>query len=204
MGEKALVLLSGGLDSAVTLYQAKTDLFNSEDSIEIIFFDYGQRHLNKEGKGSARLAGSLPRFRKELNLDFLTGNTSLLQNSDESPRIEETEDAIPSSWVPQRNMIFLTYAFAYADVIEADYIYTGFNAVDYSGYPDCRPEFVSRAEEALNFARKRYVEDNHLILIRTPIILKSKAEIVKLGLDLGVPFELTYSCYYGEEEACGE
>ena len=101
-------------------------------------------------------------------------------------------------------MLFLTYAMGYADTIEADYIYTGFNAVDYSGYPDCRPEFVQAAGIALNLARKRFVEDKHEITIETPIISLSKSDIVKLGLSLGAPIHLSYSCYYGGEKACGK
>ena len=101
-------------------------------------------------------------------------------------------------------MLFLTYAMGYADTIEAEYIYTGFNAVDYSGYPDCRPEFVEAAETALNLARKRFVEEDHTIIIKTPIIDYTKSMIVKEGLALGAPIHLSYSCYYGGEQACGK
>ena len=131
-------------------------------------------------------------------------STSLLQSSDEEPQTDGSDKGIPSTWVPQRNMLFLTLGFMYADSIEADYVFAGFNAVDYSGYPDCRPEFVTAAARSLNLARKRCVEDNHEILIATPIIDSSKAEIVKEGIELGVPFEHTYSCYYGRDLSCGQ
>ncbi len=206
---KAVVLLSGGLDSAVTAYIAKEQ---SKFDIYPISFYYGQRHADKELDSSKRLASSLGTLYEHKIIDILDpvsgtlgiNSTSLLKVSNSSPQINGSDDGIPSTWVPQRNMLFLTFGFMYADSIEADYVFAGFNAVDYSGYPDCRPEFVTAAARSLNLARKRYVEDSHEILIGTPIIDSSKADIVAEGLDLGVPFEHTYSCYYGRELSCGQ
>ncbi len=204
---KAVVLLSGGLDSAVTAYIAAKE---NEFDIYPLSFNYGQRHEVKELMSSRRLSDSLLVSSKHKTLSFKelvgyvlgTNSTSLLQYSDEVPQTDGSDEGIPSTWVPQRNMLFLTLGFMYADSIEADYVFAGFNAVDYSGYPDCRPEFVEAASRSLNLARKRFVEDNHMIVIGTPIIDMSKAEIVQLGLELGVPFENTYSCYYGRDKAC--
>jgi 7-cyano-7-deazaguanine synthase len=111
---------------------------------------------------------------------------------------------IPSTWVPQRNSIMLALAFAYAETVGADMVWTGFNIVDYSGYPDCRPDFVSAMERSLNLASKRYREEGHGIGIITPLIRKSKAQIILLGQTLKVPWELTWSCYSGREKACGK
>jgi 7-cyano-7-deazaguanine synthase len=105
--------------------------------------------------------------------------------------------------VPARNMIFLALATAYAEVIGAKTIYAGVNAVDYSGYPDCRPEFIRSMEETINLATKMGVTSTEKIRIETPLIHLTKGEIIKRGLELGVPYELTTSCYLGEEEACG-
>ena len=143
------------------------------------------------------------------NENFFDGATSLVVGEKgefdvPTPPKAGTEPGIPSSWVPQRNMLFLTYAFGYADTIGADVVYTGFNAVDYSGYPDCRPEFVLAASQALNLARKRFVEEDHVIEIETPIIYMSKADIIREGLGLSAPLGLTYSCYNGYLTPCGE
>ncbi len=205
---KAVVLLSGGLDSAVTAYivkqQCKFDVYP-------ISFNYGQRHANRE-LGSAFKIGKefgavedhkLVHVEASIATVLGIASTSLLEKSDSSPQTDGLDKGIPSTWVPQRNMLFLTLGFMYADSIEADYVFAGFNAVDYSGYPDCRPEFVDAANRSLNLARKRYVEDSHEILIGTPIIDMSKAEIVKEGIEMGVPFEHTYSCYYGGNKSCG-
>jgi 7-cyano-7-deazaguanine synthase len=113
---------------------------------------------------------------------------------------------IPSTWVPQRNSIFLALAFAYAEMVGAGYIYGGMNAVDYSGYPDCRPEFLLSIEQALNLASKKFVETGKAIKLVVPLVKLSKVDIIKTGLELGVPYNLTWSCYKGPDElkqACG-
>ena len=206
---KAVVLLSGGLDSAVTAYIAARQ---HNFYVYPLSFSYGQRHEEKELESSSKISQSLDISYKHPVIylqDTVKGvldskSTSLLGYSEGKPQTDGADQGIPSTWVPQRNMLFLTLGFMYADSIEADYVFAGFNAVDYSGYPDCRPEFVTAAARSLNLARKRYVEDSHEILIGTPIIESSKAQIVAEGLDLGVPFEHTYSCYYGRELSCGQ
>jgi|SRR3989304_5833255 len=200
---KAVVLLSGGLDSAVTSWIVKSEGFE----IWPISFAYGQRHMQKELTCANLLASRLT-SNSHLVLDtplkYLVGSlSSLFLDSSLTPRTEETSDTIPDTWVPQRNMLFLTLAFAYAERVEAEAVFGGFNAVDYSGYPDCRVEFLTSAETTLNLARKRFVEEKHRIHLRAPLLAYSKETIVKRGMDLGVPFELTYSCYYGKEKACG-
>ena len=209
--KKSLVVLSGGLDSTVTSAVA------IQDSSEVhgISFAYGQRHSKMELGQAVEVAKFLgfeshQFVRVPFNENFFQGKTSLITGDNKEfsvpePSTQGTEEGIiPTTWVPQRNMLFLTYAMGYADTIEADYVYTGFNAVDYSGYPDCRPEFVEAAGTALNLARKRFVEDKHQITIETPIINSSKPDIIKLGLQLDAPIHLSYSCYYGGEKACGK
>ena len=210
---KSLVMLSGGLDSTVTSCIAKESL-KPDDELHAISFSYGQRHGTRELQQAHLVANHLSikthQFvRIPFNENFFQGKTSLVTGDGDKfdvpePTKEATESGIPNTWVPQRNMLFLTYAFGYADTIEADQVYTGFNAVDYSGYPDCRPEFVLAAAQALNLARKRFVEDGHTISIETPIISKSKVEIVQWGMKLDAPLHLTYSCYYGGDKPCGQ
>jgi len=208
-----LVMLSGGLDSTVTSCIAKQALNKGED-LHAMSFSYGQRHGARELEQASVIGKTLgvkthQFVRIPFSENFFNGATSLVVGDKQefkvpTPPKAGTEEGIPSTWVPQRNMLFLTYAFGYADTIEADEVYTGFNAVDYSGYPDCRPEFVLAASQALNLARKRFVETGHTITIETPIIGKSKVDIIKWGLDLQAPLDLTYSCYNGGEKACGE
>ncbi len=202
----AVIMLSGGLDSAVTAWSIKA----SGMLLNTVAFAYGQRHMIKELEASKRLSALLNVDSHrviELPIDSIIGNkSSLILGSVAMPRTGGVESNIPDTWVPQRNTIFLTFAAALAEVLKAKYIYTGFNAIDYSGYPDCRPEFVYAMEEALNLARGQNTGDPQadLIEIVTPIIHLSKMEIVQLGQELGVPFDLTYSCYYGRDKACGQ
>jgi len=208
----SLVMLSGGLDSTVTACFAKQEA--GPEDLHAISFQYGQRHGKRELEQAAIVGEHLgvkshQFVRIPFNENFFDGATSLVVGDAgefdvPTPTKEGTESGIPSSWVPQRNMLFLTYAFGYADTIEADMVYTGFNAVDYSGYPDCRPEFVKAAKVALNLARKRFVEDGHSIDIVCPIIALSKSDIIRQGLRIEAPLHLTYSCYYGGEVACKE
>jgi 7-cyano-7-deazaguanine synthase len=193
---KSVILLSGGLDSAVTAWVAK----ESDRELYALSFDYGQRHI-KEIKSACALGWELNvREHKVLPLPNV-GGSSLVGVGDIP--VSGLTEKVPSTWVPQRNAIFLAFAFGWAEVVGADKVYIGVNSVDYSGYPDCRPEFINSAEQTLRLASKQFVETGAGIQIFTPIINLTKKEIVLLGLKLGVPFQLTWSCYKGEERACG-
>jgi 7-cyano-7-deazaguanine synthase len=199
---KAVVLLSGGLDSAVTLALAKEEGF----LLYPLSFDYGQRHV-KELESAKRVTDHFGFSQhKIMKLDLNQIGGSALTD----PKIEVPEDRdgnnigndIPSTYVPARNTILLSMALSYAEVIRARVIFIGANALDYSGYPDCRPEFFTAFEEVAKLGTKVGVEGNP-ISIRYPLIRMSKAEIVKEGARLEVPFQLTWSCYKGGEKACG-
>jgi len=197
--EAGVVLLSGGLDSAVTAWCAKEEC----KSLYALSFDYGQTHV-KETTAAINLASELDSVcHKILALPLHTFGGSALFNQSEIPHRDSLE-GIPSTWVPQRNSIFLAVAFGWAEVVGADRVYIGANAIDYSGYPDCRPEFIKAFNRALNLASKRFVETGKGISIDTPIIDMSKKRIIELGLKLGVPFQLTWSCYTGGKWPCGE
>lgn len=199
--KSAVVLLSGGLDSTTALYVAKKDV-GKEGKLYPLSFYYGQRHV-KELKCSEEICLGLGLDFKVVDLmDLSTLVDTALTGQKEVPT-EGVKEGIPITWVPQRNSIMLALAFAYAETVGADMVYTGVNVVDYSGYPDCRPDFVMAMERALNFASKRYRETGHGIGIITPLIKKSKAQIILLGQTLKVPWELTWSCYQGREKACG-
>jgi len=191
---KAVCLLSGGLDSATCLAQARRDGFECH----ALSFDYGQRHIVE--LESARLVAQAlgARDHRVAKIDLrvfghsaLTSDIAVPKGRDEAAMNRE----IPVTYVPARNTIFLSFALAWAEVLEAADIYIGVNALDYSGYPDCRPEFIRAFEQMANLATKAGVEGRTRIRIRTPLIELSKAQIVALGRELGVPFELTHSCY---------
>ena len=202
--KKAVVLLSGGLDSAVAAYIAREDI-GKRGKLYALTFEYGQRHWKEVycaisiGKALEVATHSLPAS----GLAHFANGSSLVNRRYDIPS-EGLSDGIPNTWVPQRNSVFLAYAFACAEVVGADWIYTGFNIKDYSGYPDCRPEFVEAIEKALNLASKEFVEVGKGRSIETPLMYKTKAEIVQKGLSLEVPFKLTTSCYEGGEKACGK
>jgi len=190
-------LLSGGIDSAVTAYIANRECAQ----LYAITFRYGQVH-SKEIGCALQLGFKLGVERHkvfDIPLDSLGGSS--LFKKDEIP-ITEVEGT-PSTWVPQRNSVFLAIAFGWAETLGCDEVYIGTNVVDYSGYPDCRPEFIGAMCNALNLASKQYVEEGKEIRIEAPISRMSKAEIIKKGIELGVPFKDTWSCYKGEEKACG-
>ncbi|GAB4384967.1 MAG: 7-cyano-7-deazaguanine synthase QueC [Phycisphaerales bacterium] len=194
-----MVLLSGGLDSATTLAVA----LREGRACQCLSFDYGQRHRH-ELDAARRVAHSLGQSEPlVVPLNLRTFGGSALTADIPVPRAGSTS-GIPLTYVPARNLVFLSIACALAEVIEAGEIYIGVNAIDYSGYPDCRPEFVRSFEAAANLATRAGVSGRP-IRIRTPLIDLSKAEIIRLGASLGVDFALTHSCYDPDARgrACG-
>jgi len=195
---KAVCLISGGLDSAVAAFVAKSRGFE----VHALSFDYGQRHRKKEISCAKRLAKTLDAVEhKIIKLDPTVFSGSAL--TDRRISVPDTGvSGIPPTYVPARNTILLSYALAYAEVIGADAIYIGVNSVDYSGYPDCRPEYIKAFQAMADLATKRAAEGKP-VKIETPLIDLSKKEIVQLGARLGVPFKHTWSCYRGGKRACG-
>ncbi len=196
---KAVVLLSGGLDSTTVLAMA----IDMGYKVHALSFDYGQRH-SRELESARKVASYYNVPHKILKIDLRQiGGSALTDNIDVPERdVEHIGDEIPITYVPARNTILLSYALAYAEVIDADAVFYGANAIDYSGYPDCRPEYVEAFEKMANLGTKRGVEGKKIKII-APIIHMTKAEIIKKGMELGVPYELTWSCYRGGEKACG-
>ena len=199
---QAVVLLSGGLDSSTALAMT---LKEGRD-VHTLTIDYGQRHA-KELEAARKVA---KHFRasshKVLTIDLReVGGSALTDAKVEVPQqrtLEEISGGIPVTYVPARNTIFLGLALGYAESMGADEIVVGANAVDYSGYPDCRPEFYRAFQEVARLGTKRGVEGRP-IRVMTPLISMSKADIVRKGEELGVPWKLTWSCYLGGERACG-
>ena len=187
--KSAVVLVSGGLDSATVLAMAVAGGWRCH----ALSVDYGQRHRAELAAAAqvARALGAVEHRVIELNLD-LFGGSALTDTSIAVPT--QPSPGIPVTYVPARNTVFLALALAYAEVTESDAIFTGANAVDYSGYPDCRPEFLAAFESLANLATKRAVEGKPL-RIEAPVVKMSKAEIVRHGHELGVDFSLTVSCY---------
>jgi 7-cyano-7-deazaguanine synthase len=208
--KKAVVILSGGLDSTTCMGIAKAEGYE----LFPITFDYGQRHRIEieNAKQVAEHYGVRER-QKIIKLDFLRdfGGSALTDDSIDVPNVmnegtesaEEENGEIPVTYVPGRNLLFLSIATSYAEVTGAEAIYIGVNALDYSGYPDCRPEFIHKVEEVISLATKVGVEGKS-ISVRTPLIQWTKAEIIRQGMQLDVPYHLTTSCYNGKAEACGE
>ena len=197
--KRAVVLVSGGLDSATVLAIAG----DAGYECYTLSFDYGQRHRS-ELKASSRVSDELgAKIHKTVNLDLRTIGGSALTDEDIDVPEEETL-GIPVTYVPARNTVFLSLALGWAEVLGAVDIFIGVNAVDYSGYPDCRPEFVSAFEAMANLATKAGVEGNKL-LIHAPLMNLNKADIIRRGIELGVDYALTVSCYQANEdgEACG-
>jgi 7-cyano-7-deazaguanine synthase len=202
---KAVCLLSGGLDSATCLAYARKHGYESY----ALSFDYGQRH-RIELEAARRVAGMLgAASHRVATIDLrIFGHSALTDEIDVPKGRDETvmNAEIPITYVPARNTIFLSFALAWAEVLEANAIFIGVNALDYSGYPDCRPEFIEAFERMANLATKAAVEGRTRVKILTPLIQLSKAQIVRLGLELGVPFGLTHSCYDPDAEGrpCGQ
>lgn len=201
--KKAVVLVSGGLDSATTLAMARDEGF----SCFALSFDYGQRHRS-ELDASARVAKTLGAAEhRVMPLDLRAiGGSALTDDSIDVPIAQNaSSEVIPVTYVPARNTIFLSYALAWAEVLQARHIYIGVNAVDYSGYPDCRPEYIAAFQTMANLATKAGVE-GHPTTICTPLIQLSKAEIIRKGVSLGVDYGATISCYDADDDgrACGQ
>jgi 7-cyano-7-deazaguanine synthase len=204
-GEKrAVVLLSGGLDSSTTLAIAKQDGFHCY----AMSFRYGQRHESEIGaaKAIAMAIGVEQHVVADIDLRMFGG--SALTDDIAVPKLRsdaELGSGIPVTYVPARNTIFLSFALAWAEVLGASDIFIGVNAVDYSGYPDCRPEYIVAYERMANLATKAAVEGKQRIQIHTPLIALTKAEIIQRGSALGVDFGLTVSCYDADRDgsACG-
>ena len=198
---KAIVLLSGGLDSTTVLAIAKAHDFECY----ALSFDYGQKQRSEleSAKTIANQSKVLEHRIMKISLADI-GGSALTDNEIDVPKYSES-DEIPVTYVPARNTIFLSFALAWAEVIDCQKIYIGVNALDYSGYPDCRPEFIKAFEDMANLATKQSVEGEK-IEISTPLMSMTKAEIIQKGLSLGVDYSQTISCYLANSngEACGE
>ena len=212
--KRAVVLLSGGLDSATTLYIAKRDGFKSF----CLIFDYGQRH-RREIESARRIARFAHCAHKVIKFNLPWKGSSLLDRNINIPGVtkslsrslalardslrSQVTGEIPSTYVPARNIIFLSFALSYAEAISASAIYIGAHAQDYSGYPDCRPEFFKAFAKVISRGTKSGFEKKK-VEIKTPLLNKNKAQIIRLGMSLGVPFALTWSCYQGGKRPCSK
>ncbi|MDH5485723.1 MAG: 7-cyano-7-deazaguanine synthase QueC [Gammaproteobacteria bacterium] len=198
--KKAVILLSGGLDSATTLACAQSEGYDCY----ALSFEYGQRH-SAELHAAQRVAAAMSAHEhRVLHLDLgVLGGSALTDRNIDVPTSPSV--GIPVTYVPARNTIFLSFALAWAEILQADDIFIGVNAVDYSGYPDCRPDYIKAYEVMANLATKVGVE-GHRMTIHTPLIDLSKADIIRLGLAKGIDYGLTVSCYAADDQgrACGE
>jgi len=202
--KKAVILSSGGLDSTTIMAIAKSE--NCE--LFSLSFRYGQRHSHE--LAAAERVAKIFDVREHLviDIDFTKIGGSALTDDIAVPKgrdAGEMEKDIPVTYVPARNTIFLSLALGWAEVLEADNIFIGVNAIDYSGYPDCRPEFIKAFEDLANIATKVGVQGKTRFKIRTPLINLTKAEIIKKGVELGVDYAITHSCYDPNDggSACG-
>ena len=192
--KKAVALLSGGLDSTTALWIAKDEGY----AVYALSFRYGQRHLVE--LESARRVAESAGVEKHLivDIDLRAIGGSALTDEIEVPKersADEMSSGIPVTYVPARNTIFLSFALAWAETLGAEDIFIGVNALDYSGYPDCRPEYIEAFASMANLATKAGVEGNMQLKIHTPLVAMTKAEIIKRGLELDVDYSLTHSCY---------
>lgn len=202
--KKAVVLLSGGIDSTTTLAIAKSQAYD----VHAMSFRYGQRH-SLELDRAAQIVEKMGIKRHIIvDIDLRTFGGSALTDDIDVPKSrtdEEIGTGIPVTYVPARNTIFLSFALAWAETLEVDTIFIGVNALDYSGYPDCRPEYIEAFQRMANLATKAGVEGKTQLKIETPLILMTKAEIIKKGTGLGVDYGLTFSCYHPDDQgqSCG-
>ncbi|MFA4966960.1 MAG: 7-cyano-7-deazaguanine synthase QueC [Candidatus Margulisiibacteriota bacterium] len=196
MSKKAVVLLSGGLDSTTTLYYAKKKGYKCF----ALIFDYGQRH-KRELRSAVAVAKRAKVPYQILKINLPWKGSALLDKSIKVPisrSIKEMSKKIPPTYVPARNTIFLSFALSYAEAIGAKAIFIGANAIDFSGYPDCRPSFYRAYQKVIEEGTKA-----KKIRIITPLIKMTKEQIIRLGLKLGAPLDLTWSCYKGGSKPCG-
>lgn len=204
MNKKAVVLLSGGLDSTTVLAIAKSEGY----TIYALTFSYGQRH-SQEIEQAKKIAQIFQvQDHKIIHIDLgLFGGSSLTDHTiavHKDRTLSEMEKEIPNTYVPARNTIFLSYALAYAEVVDAEAIFIGVNALDYSGYPDCRPEYIEAFNRLIALATKKTTQGKS-ITIKTPIIQMTKSQIIQKGLALGVDYSITHSCYDPQNGlACGK
>ena len=197
--KKAVILLSGGLDSATSMAVARSEGYE----LYALSFDYGQRHLTELDRAKQVAFSMGAKKHLVINADLtgiggsaLTADIEVPKKSEKVGKSESGEvTEIPITYVPARNTIFLSFALGWAEVIEAEAIFIGANAVDYSGYPDCRPEFIKAFEDMANLATKISVEGMIQFKVHTPLINMTKAEIIRKGTELGVDYSLTWSCY---------
>ncbi|HEU5425075.1 MAG TPA: 7-cyano-7-deazaguanine synthase QueC [Nitrolancea sp.] len=194
--KRAVVLLSGGLDSTTAAWLARASNYD----LRALSFDYGQRH-RRELEAAARVAERLGARQQVARLNLGDWGGSSLLGAGDIP--SQPAGGIPSTWVPARNLIFLSIAAGYAEVVGASAIYIGVSQVDYSGYPDCRAPFLDAFQRTADLASKQFVEQGISIPVVAPFLHLSKAGIVRLGLTLGVDYALTWSCYQGGERPCG-
>jgi 7-cyano-7-deazaguanine synthase len=202
--KKAVILSSGGIDSTTTMAMAKAENYE----IYSLTFNYGQRHT-PELEAAKKVAHYFA-AKKHLviSIDLRSIGGSALTDDIDVPKGRDDHAiryGIPVTYVPARNTIFLSYALAWAEVLQASDIFIGVNSIDYSGYPDCRPEFIAAYERLANLATKAAVEGKVIMKIKTPLISMTKADIIKKGIELGVDYSLTHSCYDPSREgkACG-
>jgi 7-cyano-7-deazaguanine synthase len=204
-GKRAVVLLSGGLDSTTTLAIAQSEGYE----IYALTFRYGQRH-EVEIEAARRISQRYDVSRHVVaQIDLREFGGSALTGEMPVPKersLEEMAGEIPVTYVPARNTIFLSFALAWAEVLEAEAVFIGVNALDYSGYPDCRPEYIEAYERMAHLATKAGVEGRQRLKIHTPLINLSKAEIISKGIELGVDYSLTVTCYDPQAEglSCGQ
>ena len=197
--KKCIVLLSGGLDSATVLKIAQKDF-----EVVALAFDYGQRH-KFELNAAKKIAKKNSIILNEIKIDLAQFGNSALTDDISVPKNQDIGKEIPITYVPVRNTIFLSYALAFAEVNEIFDIFIGVNALDYSGYPDCRPEFITAFEKVANEGTK-FAQGENKIQIHTPLIDLTKAQIITKGIQLGVDYSMTHSCYDPSESglSCGQ
>lgn len=194
--KKAVVLLSGGLDSTTCMSVAHQEGYE----LYPISFNYGQRHQREIESAKAVASFYQVKEHRIFEIDYV-GGSALTDPSISVPAYQE-EEGIPVTYVPARNILFLSYALGYAEVLQAEAIFIGVSSIDYSGYPDCRPEFIEAFQQVVKVGTKAGVEGK-AITIRTPLINLSKAATIQLAMKNGAPLQLTTSCYQGGNKACG-